>query len=125
MKKHRFSVGASCVITIKKVSGSMVHTVYSRFHPRFRPLSIYYIFNVYNDAVTQRPVCRAPWRVILRVIFQTLEFRRTRHNLRRAILDALVFIRVRLWLIPIASCLVPTPQTSNFQLQTGIPYAMS
>ena len=88
MKKHPSSVVAACVITIKKVSGSMVHTVCPRYFARYHRLSIYIIFNVYNDAMTQRPVCRGFLRVIICAVFPIQKLRRNPRKLRRAIIDA-------------------------------------
>jgi hypothetical protein len=109
MNKLPSGPSASCVITIKKVSGSIVHAVYARFSHRFQPLSIYYIFNVNNDAVTQRPICRAFLRDIFCAVSRFSEFRRTLCLLVRDIMYAPVFVRVDPWL----------HQTANLKLQTA------
>jgi len=86
--KHLSSVSASCVITIKKVSGIMTRTVFACYTARFGLPYIFSLFNGKNVILTQSPVCRAFLRVIIRDVSLRDVKRRAQPLPVRAIINA-------------------------------------
>ena len=112
MKNNHFSGVASCVITIKKACQSILPPRMARGLGGYPLLYIYYFFNVNNDALTQRPICRGFKRGIICDVLDFQKGRRIQRLLARVIRCALFqgLVFSTLWIFSTSLCpLVANP----------------